>query len=72
MDVKKTNLEQELEQIINKLWEEYEITPNHAEEYETLLILCILQLDPQQSQYFYLFHNHLQEYIQFYLYRFEP
>ena len=34
MDVKKTNLEQELEQIINKLWEEYEITPNHAEEYE--------------------------------------
>ena len=34
MDVKKTNLEQDLEQIINKLWEEYEITPNHAEEYE--------------------------------------
>ena len=34
MDVKKSNLEQELEQIINKLWEEYEITPNHAEEYK--------------------------------------
>lgn len=34
MDVKKSNLEQELEQSINKLWEEYEITPNHAEEYE--------------------------------------
>ena len=34
MDVKKSNLEQDLEQIINKLWEEYEITPNHAEEYE--------------------------------------
>ena len=34
MDVKKSNLEQELEQIINKLWEEYEITPNHAQEYQ--------------------------------------
>ena len=34
MDVKKSNIEQDLEQIINKLWEEYEITPNNATEYE--------------------------------------
>ena len=34
LDVRKSNLEQELEQIINKLWEEYEITPNNAEEYK--------------------------------------
>lgn len=34
MDVKKSNMEQDLEQIINKLWEEYEITPNHAQDYE--------------------------------------
>ena len=33
MNVKKTNTEQSLEEIINKLWEEYEITPNNAEEY---------------------------------------
>ena len=34
MDVKKSNMEQDLEQIINKLWEEYEITPNHAQDYQ--------------------------------------
>ena len=34
LDVKKSNFEQELEQIINKLWEEYEITPNHADEFK--------------------------------------
>ncbi len=32
IDVKKTKLEQDLEQVINNLWEEYEITPNNAEE----------------------------------------
>jgi len=31
MDVKKTKLEQDIEQIVNELWDEYEITPNNAE-----------------------------------------
>ena len=34
MDVKKTKLEQDIEEIANNLWEEYEITPNNAEEYK--------------------------------------
>jgi len=34
MDVKKENFEQELENIVNQLWEEYELTPNNAEEFE--------------------------------------
>ena len=34
MDVKKTKIEQDMEQLINHLWEEYEITPNNAEEFE--------------------------------------
>ncbi len=34
VDVKKTKLEQDIEQIVNQLWEEYEITPNNAEGYE--------------------------------------
>ena len=34
LDVKKTKLEQDIEQIVNTLWEEYEITPNNAEDYE--------------------------------------
>ena len=34
IDVKKEKLEQDIETIINKLWEEYEITPNNAEEYK--------------------------------------
>ena len=34
IDVKKEKLEQDIESIINKLWEEYEITPNNAEEYK--------------------------------------
>lgn len=34
IDVKKTKLEQDIEEIINKMWEEYEITPNAANEYE--------------------------------------
>ena len=33
IDVKKTKIEQDLEQVINHLWEEYEITPNNAEGY---------------------------------------
>ncbi len=32
--VKKTKLEQDLEDIVNTLWEEYEITPNNAEEFK--------------------------------------
>lgn len=33
IDVKKTKLEQDIEQIVNELWEEYEITPNNAQEF---------------------------------------
>ena len=33
-DVKKSKLETEKEQIINKMWEEYEISPNNAEDYQ--------------------------------------
>jgi len=34
LDVKKVKLEQDIEDVINTLWEEYEITPNNAKEYE--------------------------------------
>lgn len=34
VDVKKAKLEQDIEDVINKMWEEYEITPNAATEYE--------------------------------------
>ena len=34
LDVKKTKLEQDIEQIVNTLWEEYEITPNTVEGFE--------------------------------------
>lgn len=34
MDVKKSKISQDLEDVINNMWEEYEITPNNAEEYE--------------------------------------
>ena len=34
IDVKKTKTEQDIEQIVNELWEEYEITPNNAIEYK--------------------------------------
>ena len=34
IDVKKTKLEQDLEQVINTLWEEYEITSNNAGDYK--------------------------------------
>ncbi len=34
IDVKKTKTEQDIEQIVNELWEEYEITPNNAVEYK--------------------------------------
>lgn len=34
IDVKKTKIEQDVEQIVNTLWEEYEITPNNAEDFE--------------------------------------
>ena len=32
LDVKKSKIEVELEQIINKMWEDYELTPNNAEK----------------------------------------
>lgn len=34
IDVKKTKLEQDLEEVVNKMWEEYELTPNSVEGYE--------------------------------------
>ena len=34
IDVKKEKLEQDIENIVNKLWEEYEITPNNAVDYK--------------------------------------
>ncbi|MBQ9297551.1 MAG: chromosome segregation protein SMC [Clostridia bacterium] len=33
IEIKKSKLEVELEQVINKMWEDYEITPNNAENY---------------------------------------
>lgn len=33
LDVKKTKLEQDLEQVVNNLWVEYELTPNNCEGY---------------------------------------
>ena len=34
LDVRKTKLEQDLEQVVNDLWIEYELTPNNAQNYE--------------------------------------
>jgi len=34
LEVKKSKMDVELEQIINKMWEDYEITPNNAVEYK--------------------------------------
>lgn len=34
IDVKKTKLEQDLEQVVNNLWEEYELTPNMITDYK--------------------------------------
>ncbi len=34
LNFKKTKLEQDIEQLINNLWNEYEITPNNAQEYK--------------------------------------
>jgi len=34
LDVKKSKIEMELEQIVNKMWEDYELAPSHCEGYE--------------------------------------
>ena len=34
LDVKKAKIEDDINDIINKMWEEYELTPNNAEEYQ--------------------------------------
>ncbi len=34
LEVKKSKIDMELEQIINKMWEDYEITPNNAGDYK--------------------------------------
>lgn len=36
LDVKKSKNEMELEQIVNKMWEDYELTPNNIGEYKEL------------------------------------
>ena len=33
LDVKKTKVEEDINTIINKMWEEYELTPNNVEGY---------------------------------------
>ena len=33
IDVKKSKVEQDIEGLVNKLWEEYELTPNNVEDY---------------------------------------
>ena len=34
LDVKKTKIEEDINGVINKMWEEYELTPNNAEQYQ--------------------------------------
>lgn len=34
LDVKKTKIEEDINSIINKMWEEYELTPNNVQEYQ--------------------------------------
>ena len=34
IDLKKSKVELELDQVINKMWEDYELTPNNVEEYK--------------------------------------
>ena len=34
IDVKKTKIDQDLKQVVDNLWEEYEMTPNNCENYE--------------------------------------
>ena len=34
LEVKKTKIEEDINGIINKMWEEYELTPNNAEQYQ--------------------------------------
>ena len=34
LDVKKSKIEMELEQVVNKMWEDYELTPSNVEGYK--------------------------------------
>ena len=34
LDVKKTKIDEDVNSVINKMWEEYELTPNNAEQYQ--------------------------------------
>lgn len=43
LDVKKTKIEQDIEQIVNHLWEEYEITPNNSEGFERPSNIAVAQ-----------------------------
>ena len=43
IDLKKTKLNQDLEDVVNKMWEEYELTPNNAHDYKEVT-------DPTKTQ----------------------
>ena len=43
LDLKKTKLNQDLEDVVNKMWEEYELTPNNAQDYKQVT-------DPAKTQ----------------------
>ena len=43
IDLKKTKLNQDLEDVVNKMWEEYELTPNNAHDYKEVT-------DPAKTQ----------------------
>lgn len=43
IDVKKTKLEQDIDLVVNNLWEEYELTPNNATDYKKVENVQITQ-----------------------------
>lgn len=43
IDIKKTKLNQDLENVVNRMWEEYELTPNNAHDYKEVI-------DPAKTQ----------------------
>ena len=43
LDLKKTKLNQDLEDVVNKMWEEYELTPNNVQDYKQVT-------DPAKTQ----------------------
>ena len=45
IDVKKTKLEQDIDLVVNNLWEEYELTPNNATDYKKVENVQVTQKD---------------------------